>query len=1563
MHSQLVPRGATPSRPSPRTSGSALPSAIALLLFFFSALAGFAQTQVGTLSVVNPTYMAIDTDASGTRWLYVSNHGDLGATNGGIVWKFNLTTGSTTGVALTTHGTGDGQFIMPDGIAVDPATHDLFVSDRYLDRIQRIKNDGTFVMKWGSSTAGAPDELHGPCGLALDSSGALYVTDHGYWDGDPSHIGQHVSKFTFSGSGSSTVVTRAWRIGSFGNGNGQFNSTGPYGIVVSGGQVYVADAFNYRIQVLNAADGSYASQFAIPGGAEPLGLSLDSSGALWIGETSNDSAGNFNGQGALQQVQKYSLSGTYAGVTVPGTPGSLSAFQGVIDPVTHRAYVSDYQNSRVVIFDLTSGGGTAPVVTNAAVSGTVGTAIANVQVSATNSPTSFSAAGLAPYGLSINSSGVISGTPTATATNAAIAVTATNASGTSAPATVTLNIAGATQPPTGPVVTEFTFVAHSNPPVFHIKFSEPVTGVSTNSFVFTQEGNSTGSFDSVTQDSPTDFTSYTLHFTFFTGAPGAFSFDLKTSGSDIVGTNSGLPYSGAGIRKAVVPVTPHLEVGQQFAPVVSSFAPDTPVGHTVNFVVTFNVPAFNIQPVNVHPQTTGSATATVGYIQPAPADNQSTVFIIPVTFSGSGTISLLLDDTTQSIWDGNYNYYVGPDTSTAFTIPSSIPPSTPYVNNAVVSGSVGTAITAVQVYATNSPTSFSAPDLASYGLAISSSGLITGAPTAAATDLKVNVTASNTAGTSNTATITLELSGAGGPPPPPPVPVVSNATVSGTVGTPISTVQVNATNSPTSFSAPGLATYGLAISNTGVISGTPTTAASGATVSVTASNSGGTSAAATITLNIAAAPPAGSPPVVSNATVSGTVGTAITPVTVSATNSPTSFSASGLASYGLSISNAGVISGTPTTAASGATVQVTATNANGSGSGTITLNIAAAPPAGSPPVVSNASVSGTVGTAITAVTVSATNSPTSFSAPGLATYGLSISSTGVITGTPTTAATGVTVSMTATNSAGTSAPATITLNIQAAPPLPPPPPPPPPPTPAPTVSSVTISATVGESVSYAVAATNNPDTFSISGQPAGITISNTGVISGTPTAAGTFASTVTATNAGGSGSGAITFKVLKKQHLVFVFPAGPVTVGQPIVLGATTDSGLPITYSVISGPATVSGNTLLITGTSAVVVRASAGGNTTYAPATADASISAKKAEQHIDTTPVPSVTHTDGKLTLAATSNSGLPITYSVVSGPATIDGNTLTFTGSGQVVIRMAQAGNGTYDATTSDVTITGNPVPRLINISTRAKVTAKDTDGATIAGFVVSGTAPKQILIRAVGPGLSAFNISAPLADPQLKLYDSKGALVATNSGWNDDAQIAAAGDGAGAFKLVKGSKDAAILATLQPGTYTAQVQSTSNSGTVLIEVYDVTANAAVPTKDLINISTRGVVGTGDDALFGGFVVGGNEPKKVLIRAVGPGLAQYNVTGLLTDPVLAVYDNKGAVIATNDNWSTQVAPATSADITAADTAVGAFPLVAGSTDSAIVLTLNPGAYTAKITGANNAQGNVLMEVYEVP
>jgi hypothetical protein len=278
------------------------------------------------------------------------------------------------------------------------------------------------------------------------------------------------------------------------------------------------------------------------------------------------------------------------------------------------------------------------------------------------------------------------------------------------------------------------------------------------------------------------------------------------------------------------------------------------------------------------------------------------------------------------------------------------------------------------------------------------------------------------------------------------------------------------------------------------------------------------------------------------------------------------------------------------------------------------------------------------------------------------------------------------------------------------------------------------------------------------------------------------------------------------------------------------------------------------------------------------------------------------------------------------------------------------------------------RLVNLSSRLRVVRGDASRSVIAGFVVAGTESKQVLIRAIGPGLSGFGVTGALANPRLQLY-SGSTLVAENDDWSNRADVSAIGDSVGAFRLNNNSRDSALVANLAPGAYTAVVTGVDGDGVALIEVYDAASNAPLTAPQLVNISTRGFVDTGEGNLIAGFVVTGNAPKRVLIRGVGPGLSQFNVPGVVSDPMLRLYAaGSSAVIAENDNWSapqavdaSQVA-ATSADIAAASTATGAFPLPANSRDAAIVITLQPGQYSAVVSGLNSTTGAGLVEVYEL-
>ena len=310
-------------------------------------------------------------------------------------------------------------------------------------------------------------------------------------------------------------------------------------------------------------------------------------------------------------------------------------------------------------------------------------------------------------------------------------------------------------------------------------------------------------------------------------------------------------------------------------------------------------------------------------------------------------------------------------------------------------------------------------------------------------------------------------------------------------------------------------------------------------------------------------------------------------------------------------------------------------------------------------------------------------------------------------------------------------------------------------------------------------------------------------------------------------------------------------------------------------------------------------------------------------------------------------------VSLSVAIDAETGRFTATGDLAILKGTVFAGLRDGFSR--------TDRLANISTRGQAGAGEE--AMIAGFVISGSGSRPVLLRAIGPALAEFGVTGTLADPKLALFRGPTQVMESND-WSSEinaSSIAAASTRLGAFGLPSPGKDAVLLATLEPGSYTAQVSAATGSGGVsLVEVYDA-GQAGDAGPRLVNIATRGRVGTGDEVLIAGIVVSGNAPKTVLVRAIGPGLGSLGVSGALSDPVLTILAGN-SVLATNDDWSSSGNTLPTAEITQAMNTVGAFPLVMGSRDAAVFLTLRPGNYTAKVTGKNSATGIALVEVYEL-
>ena len=353
-------------------------------------------------------------------------------------------------------------------------------------------------------------------------------------------------------------------------------------------------------------------------------------------------------------------------------------------------------------------------------------------------------------------------------------------------------------------------------------------------------------------------------------------------------------------------------------------------------------------------------------------------------------------------------------------------------------------------------------------------------------------------------------------------------------------------------------------------------------------------------------------------------------------------------------------------------------------------------------------------------------------------------------------------------------------------------------------------------------------------------------------------------------------------------------------------------------------------------------------------------------------VTATQSPTSFAA---SGLPPGLSINSSTGLISG---TPTGVGTYNVTVTVSNSSGYS--TSNLTIAIGPSSgtsyapspssssdRLLNLSCRADLSGSSV---LIAGFVISGTGQKTLLLRAVGPGLSAFGVPGVMAAPELQLYSGTGALLAQNSLWGGSASLSATFAQVGAFALSPTSADAATVVSLSPGPYTLHVFDPSGAGgVVLTEIYDASASPLAAAQRLVNISARGSVSPGAGALIGGFVVSGSATKSVLIRGVGPGLAAFGVAGWLADPVLSVYDSNGNLVAQNLNWANQTvsgryqAAVNATNIITMNASVGAFALTAGSADTALIANLPPGAYTFQVTSAGASTGQALGEVYELP
>jgi hypothetical protein len=325
-----------------------------------------------------------------------------------------------------------------------------------------------------------------------------------------------------------------------------------------------------------------------------------------------------------------------------------------------------------------------------------------------------------------------------------------------------------------------------------------------------------------------------------------------------------------------------------------------------------------------------------------------------------------------------------------------------------------------------------------------------------------------------------------------------------------------------------------------------------------------------------------------------------------------------------------------------------------------------------------------------------------------------------------------------------------------------------------------------------------------------------------------------------------------------------------------------------------------------------------------------------------PMAGRTGATLTLTAvTSNDN-----AVYSAVATNSAGTATSNGATLNVVRTRFAASA--EGATTDLPLDSH----IANLSVRAMAGTEPL----IVGFVVTGQDSKSLLVRGVGPTLSGYGVEGALPDPKLSLYSGRS-LLDSNSRWDSAANaatVAQTSHDVGAFALPATSGDAALLSTLPAGAYTAHVTSSSaDRGLTLVELYDASQNS---NSRMINVSVRANVSEGAGSPIIGFVVTGTEPKKVLVRAVGPGLSEFGVEGTIADPKIEILRD-GKRVAENDNWSGDV------DVSDAAVQVGAFALKdPNSKDAALILVAEPGAYSAVVTGVAGASGAVMLEVYEI-
>ncbi len=969
----------------------------------------------------------------------------------------------------------------------------------------------------------------------------------------------------------------------------------------------------------------------------------------------------------------------------------------------------------------------------------------------------------------------------------------------------------------------------------------------------------------------------------------------------------------------------------------------------------------------------------------------------------TGTLSLVSGTITNNF---SYSLVINP------------PAGTPVVSSgASASGTVGTAnATIYTITASNTPTSYNATGLPP-GLTLNgTTGVIGGTPSAAGSYV-ATVSANNATGTGTGRTVTFTIAA------PATAPVISApATITvAAAGTAVTSTQIVATGSPTSYSASGLPA-GLSLDTVnGVISGTPVAGGS-TTVTLRATNAGGTSAAFTLTVTVGTLSN-----ISSSLTASATAGSAFTYAVTgsgSGASAPTSFTI-GTLPAGLSIggtASAPTITGTPSTAGT-CSITLAANNVNGAGaSSTLVLTVAPAATGGGGGGSGGGGGGGGGGgiiigggSTVAAPTITTQPASQSVTRGGSVTFSVSATSTGLsyhwakdgvlfanggressltLNNLQDSDAGNYTVFVSNSGGSVTSAVATLTVLPPSAVAT------------APVITTQPASQSVapGTTVTLVVAATGTaPLTYQWRKDGtaiAGATSAALSLAGVTANSAGAYS--VVVSNSAGSVTSATATLAITRSFAGAYFGTFGGNGGTFAVFLRENRTGVFIGYASASRTALVATN-VTVTANGAFSATVPAPVATTGAAGTPP--IAAHEGEYHIEgsigATGALSGTVSTLNLTLAApapsTSGSTAALagfypagaagssasSYTVIgaAGEAfvlttsgtTVDAGRGTIDASGNVAVTTAANANLTGSATAAGFSLRAGTVTfagrnadaavdneKLVNISTRSQ--AGTGGNVMIAGFVITGAQPKSVLVRGIGPTLATLGVGNALSAVRLEIFRDQTS-VAVGNDWGaapNAATLAATAARVGAFALPAGSRDAALLLNLAPGSYTAIVSGQGTAtGVALVEAYDATTAPIPNAERIINISTRATAGAGENALIAGFYVSGTVPKRVLIRGVGPALNQFGLTGTLAQPQLTLFSGSNS-IATNAGWSTSP---DAAAIAAASARVGAFTLAAGSRDAAVIVNLAPGAYSAQVTGVNATSGLALVEVYELP